>query len=387
CEGFNMNGRKRQRCNSTDNYDNDGATEKLQCTSGLATSINTNKNCNTYFEDLSNELIYEVFDYLDGYHIYEGFFNLNTRFQNLCTHSHLSIEMGIAYLPKSTFQHYYNQFILPHKHQIQSLHLSDIFIIDFFSSLIENISKCSQLRTLLLDKMESKCLEHLLIDLSSLPNLSSLSIHVGYGSNKMTIYNQIFQLPALKYCKIAFEENLPLGPLPLSPNLSSPIQHFVIIDNVDLDEVNIILSCIPKIRRLSITYRSEYFSQEAVIFLMILNNSTRISVTGNRLPQKCIKEFIKKYSHEIKVLHVSSTRYSTHFETWEKSILPYIRHLHTVDVHETTLGLCDNIVKIYQSVYDPYISSLPHIRQRFFTHVPMSEEFLHEMFCSIRPYR
>jgi hypothetical protein len=295
--------------------------------------------------------------------------------------------MSIASLPKPIFQHYYNQFILSNKHRIQFLHSSDIFISDFFSSLIENISKCFQLRSLFLDKIESKCLEQLLIDLSSLPNLSSLSIHVGYGSNKMTIYNQIFQFPVLKYCKIAFEENLPLGSISLSPNLSSPIQHFVITDNSDLNEVDIILSCIPKIRRLSITYRSEYFSQEAVIFLMILNNSTCISVIGDCLPKKNIKEFIKKYSHEIKILHVSSTLYSTHFETWEQSILPYIRHLHVIDVHQTTPGLCDNIIKIYQSVYDPYISSLPHIRQRFFTHVPMSEEYLHEMFCCIRPYR
>ncbi|CAF1038048.1 unnamed protein product [Rotaria sordida] len=41
---------------------------------------------------------------------------------------------------------------------------------------------------------------------------------------------------------------------------------------------------------------------------MILNNSTRISVTGNRLPQKCIKEFIKKYSHEIKEQLTDSLR-------------------------------------------------------------------------------
>jgi hypothetical protein len=41
---FNMKGRKQQRCNSTNNYDNnDGATEKLQRTSNFATTINTNK--------------------------------------------------------------------------------------------------------------------------------------------------------------------------------------------------------------------------------------------------------------------------------------------------------------------------------------------------------
>ncbi|UJR17999.1 hypothetical protein I4U23_004900 [Adineta vaga] len=374
-----MNGKKRQRSNSTDNCDNhNGEIEKSQRTSDSETS----------FEDLSNELIYEIFEYLDVYHIYQGFFNLNTRYQNLCTHVNLSIEMNISSLPKTTFQNYYNQFILQHKHQIKSLHLSDIFIMDFFTSLFENISKCFQLRSLFLQRMESTCLEHLLADLSSLPNLSSLSIRVGYGSHKMTIYNQIFQLSTLKYCKISFETNVPLGSVSLSSNISNSIEHLVIIDNADLDEVKIILSCIPKIRRLSITYRHEYCLTEAVIFLMILNNSTHISIAGN-LPsnKESIKEFLKNYSRNIKVLHVSSAHYSTHFDTWEQSILPYIRHLHVVDVQQTTSGLCDDTRHIYHSIYDPYISSLPQIRQRCFSHVPMSEEYLHEIFCSLRPHR
>ena len=44
-------------------------------------------------EDLSNELVYEVFDYLDGCDIHQAFSNLNGRFQCLLTNSLLPLKI------------------------------------------------------------------------------------------------------------------------------------------------------------------------------------------------------------------------------------------------------------------------------------------------------
>ncbi|CAF5003697.1 unnamed protein product, partial [Rotaria sp. Silwood1] len=41
----------------------------------------------TCFEDLSNKLLFEIFDYLDGYGLYEAFLNLNSRFEQLYSSS------------------------------------------------------------------------------------------------------------------------------------------------------------------------------------------------------------------------------------------------------------------------------------------------------------
>ena len=38
-------------------------------------------------EDLENEVSCEIFKYMDIYHVYERFFNLNRRFKNLLMHS------------------------------------------------------------------------------------------------------------------------------------------------------------------------------------------------------------------------------------------------------------------------------------------------------------
>jgi hypothetical protein len=43
----------------------------------------------TIIKNLSNELFYGIFEYLDGCYIYQAFYNLNRRFQELITSSSL----------------------------------------------------------------------------------------------------------------------------------------------------------------------------------------------------------------------------------------------------------------------------------------------------------
>ena len=52
-------------------------------------------NC---IENLSNEIFYEVFDYLDGLDIYIAFSNLNDRFQQLITCSSIQYKINLNFL-------------------------------------------------------------------------------------------------------------------------------------------------------------------------------------------------------------------------------------------------------------------------------------------------
>ncbi|CAF4184447.1 unnamed protein product, partial [Rotaria sp. Silwood2] len=250
-----------------------------------------------------------------------------------------------------------------------------------------DITKCSQLQTLVLNEIDSQSLENLLIGLTSLNNLSSLSIHVGRDSNKITIYNLIFHLSILKHCKISFEENVPLEYLPMSKSPSSSIEHLIINDNYNLNEVEAILSYVPHIRRLSIEYQHRPYPQAALIFLTVLNNLTHVCVTGDRLTNVGIEQFIKKYFRQIKVLHISANRSLSCSGTWLKPILSYLPHVHVFDFADANMRLCGRAVKVYRSIYDPHYLSFSDVRQWFFTHEPMSDESLHKLFCSIQPHK
>ncbi|CAF4224829.1 unnamed protein product [Adineta steineri] len=162
------------------------------------------------------------------------FFNLNKRFQNLLTSSTLRIKIHTSFISKLIFQKYYTHFIEPYKHRIKSLHLSNPCTMHLFS----NISQFSQLENLLVENTESQYLENILLHITSLSNLSSLVIHINDSSNQIQIYNQIFLLPTLKYCKISFDKNIQLEQIPISTNISSSIEHLVIIGKCYLTELH-----------------------------------------------------------------------------------------------------------------------------------------------------
>ena len=99
-----------------------------------------------HFENLSNEIIYEIFDYLDMYDIYQGFMDLNSRFQNLLMYSSLPLKINMKYLSKSNVQSYYTQFILPNLHRINFLYLWNPFLIDLGFPSVDHLQNFLQLQ-------------------------------------------------------------------------------------------------------------------------------------------------------------------------------------------------------------------------------------------------
>jgi hypothetical protein len=117
-------------------------------------------------------------------------------------------------MSKSTFQRCYTEIIMPNKDRIESLRLSNPFIVDLIFTSTRIISKFHRLETLLLNNIKSKYLGNILKNLALLPRLFSLSIAtVDYIPNKTILYRLIFCLPILKYCKLSYEERVVSEPL------------------------------------------------------------------------------------------------------------------------------------------------------------------------------
>ncbi|UJR29511.1 hypothetical protein I4U23_010728 [Adineta vaga] len=94
---------KRQRGDSFGNFHEMNDRKKI---------IMKTKSVIRQFEDLPNELIYEIFDYLEYYHIYESFSNLNDRFRFLLMESTLLPKINISLISKTTFNRFYELITL-----------------------------------------------------------------------------------------------------------------------------------------------------------------------------------------------------------------------------------------------------------------------------------
>ena len=86
-------------------------------------------------EDLPNEVFFEFFEYLDDWDVRYAFFNLNIRFRRLILTSPLLFKLKLCPDEKSNVHGTRKQVMLPYKHRILSLHLSDSLIINRFFTL------------------------------------------------------------------------------------------------------------------------------------------------------------------------------------------------------------------------------------------------------------
>ena len=202
-------------------------------------------------EDLSNEVIYEIFEYLDYFHICEAFFNVNTRFRRLLTDSNLPIKMDLSSLSRSTWKRYNEYLIETNISRICALRVSDRFMYDVVRPSLEKIIQFGRVETLILDNIESECLEDLLNDLPSLSQLSSLVINaVDHVTNKAMIYRQICRLPMLRYCKLSWPEWRMSEWLPICTDEYSPIEHLIITNCICICHLDSLLSYVPQLHRL-----------------------------------------------------------------------------------------------------------------------------------------
>ena len=164
-------------------------------------------------------------EYLHLDQIFESFYDLKQRFRDLLIHLNSPIHVHISSISKWNLHRYLRKMIFPHLHRIRSLQIFIPFIedIDFFRSPL--INHIHQLERLVIDEIDSKCLEELIKHLPTLPILSSLTIRSTDNHKiSMGIYRHIFSLPALIYCQIHIRASACQQRLPFAMNGFSP--HF-----------------------------------------------------------------------------------------------------------------------------------------------------------------
>ncbi len=350
----------------------------------------------THFEDLSNEIIYEVFEFLDFYCVYEAFFDLNIRFQNLLTHSNFPINIDLSLKSKRNFQLYHENVLIPCQHRIKSVHLSNPLIIErIFSSSLDTPLAFTRLEKLTLHNITSILLEQLFTHFISASCLFSLDITcIGIVQDERNLYRQIFRLSQLKYCKLLCEHYVSHGSIPVATNEYSPIEYLVIEHKLRLHEVNALLSYVPQLRRLSLDCESSSSDTQTISSSIVLNHLTHLSLDIRGFLFDQFESIMKNLFHLVQVLHIHNweTNDGTYYDAnrWKQLILtslPYLRIFNIGIVISDDLRSHNNIDQ-YINRIDEFNSSFWIERQWFFQHgVCHGRDGTDYLLYSINPYR
>jgi hypothetical protein len=213
----------------------------------------------TTFGDLSNEIIYEIFEFLDHHHAFQSFENLNKRYLNLFVHLNLPIKISISSIPKSTFHRYLTQIIIPNTYRLTSLRVSSPFAGDMYLLLSPMMTKLTRVERLVINNIEGKYIEEVVNHLSCFPVLSSLTITcIDRAKNQNDIYETIVRLSTLKYCQMLIESNEKSPLLSIATNEFSSRERLIIKNKVLVNELDSLLSYFPQLRRLSLGHLSGY---------------------------------------------------------------------------------------------------------------------------------
>ncbi len=116
------------------------------------TESNDVRSSKSLLEDLSNELLIDIFEYLSPYDLHRSLYNLNSRLNAICEVQKLRLDLSG---PKYAFDYYYSNQ-QPFASQIYSLKLDDNYDrLRIFNEHM-NIELFSNLRTLMIREPSSE---------------------------------------------------------------------------------------------------------------------------------------------------------------------------------------------------------------------------------------
>ncbi len=346
-------------------------------------------------EDLSNELIYDIFEFLDYFHVYEAFFNMNIRFRSLLTNSNLPISISLSSMSKSTFKRYNADIIEINIDRITTFRISDGVMYDVALSLISNILNFRRIETLVLDNIETQYLKNLLDQMSSLSSLSSLTISTADDvKDKSTIYHQIFQLSTLKYCKLSLEGRNTDWTLPINTGQYSPIEHLIIKTRnyIYLRQLDNLLTYVPQLRRLAVSSLSEGSHQQTEISPHLPNQLTHLSLNGQSLNFNQFEKRIMNIFPSIQVLYLtldcSGDSPYLDADRWKQLITSHLPSLRVFDIQFQMFVSNTDDPSSIETRMNQFTSPFWIERQWFFSHHFYPTRFGRRiMFYSTNPYR
>ncbi|CAF1118397.1 unnamed protein product [Rotaria sordida] len=350
--------------------------------------VTTNKS---YFENLANETIYEIFEYLDVYDVYHGFFYLNNRFKNLLINFNIPFQINLSTISKSDFELYNKNVIKPNKYRINILRLSNPFTVDIIFSPPRIICDFIQLEKLIFDNMNSKYLNNILKHLIHLPKLHSLILSpIDYIQDPSILFLHIFRLSKLKYCKLTYRIKDKEKALPIDFHgcKHSSIEYLMINSYFRYESFNGLFNYLPKLRHLTINNVVGSDNSQIEYYPIVLKDLKYVSFKLNSIHFYQFEELVKNFFNHIEILQISTFNAHTysHGRQWEELILSSMPNLRIFDLKNDYSGIMQNFFYICSS--GQFASKFWTEKQWFFAHQHDSHDKSYNgIFYSTNPYR
>ncbi|CAF1319794.1 unnamed protein product [Adineta ricciae] len=235
----------------------------------------------------------------------------------------------------STFDRYNNDTIKPNLQRILSIRIPNYFL---YHNQTFPFTQATFLRSLIIEHIESKYLEHLLNQLIPLSHLSSLSIAtIDAVKDLAPIYQQTFRLPSLRYCKLSLKHVMTWKHLVDSipacrHNESDSIEHLIIDDDISCSQLDNLLSYVPRLRHLSIKLFDNHDplpnsgSCHLLANLTVLSLEFYLNVAFETLEYIFINNF-----PSVEVLHISGDDESVDANRWQQIISTHLLKLRIFD--------------------------------------------------------
>ncbi|CAF2872891.1 unnamed protein product [Rotaria sp. Silwood2] len=156
-------------------------------------------------EQLPNELLWLILEYIPPIDLFRKLFNLNQRFNTILRLIHY--RFNIFYTNENQFNYYFN-IILPNivYNSIESLYIDDI------TNRVYSINKCRHLRSLTIHHLHTENIDLLANSiLLELKHLNYLRLYTEFrlkNQDVNSLTNVIFsqQMPSLTYCYLGFQD-------------------------------------------------------------------------------------------------------------------------------------------------------------------------------------
>jgi len=290
-------------------------------------------------EDLSNEIFYEIFEYIEYYDLFNAFSNLNYRFSNLLNYPFLPLKINVNSQSISA-EKCFQEFMIPNKHRIVSLYLNDQLHINGLSPLHTIDSSFDRLQSLIFNRARHDELISLFPVLISLPRLFSITIHFNDETVNLTdIYRQIFLLPFLKKFELSAKVYSLTMSLPINKfEQHSHMKRMIINYACTLTELITFLSYTPLLAHLTCTELSKQDQHISKIISIKMINLTSITFNMCNAQFDQFEIFIQKICKQLRILCINASQDAAYLDAsrWERLIsqhMPYLR-VFTFEYHE-----------------------------------------------------